>query len=676
MCTLLLYKIVETNACAEFRRIAKKYLLECPRKQLWLYYIDEEGEWHTEKDLYRDNVPNIFSPSLTQESSKLHIFAMKYALNGTFLGLIKIKSDDLHCTRSLQYLWKSSELFYYDLYLANNQNKSELYPIPVIIRNIVLNGEFVNMGKDMSKWRLMKFSVSYELNQESTKKSVKIAVSVLSTMAFAWSILQTYSWFRRSGKHAVDLVTLGKFLVFMSGNLSTVFFIVMFCTCLYWFSFFKRQDVIYTVLPTQVQEDFLSVYIGIAFALKAVHLIHILFVQCSIDIFYIDWERPRVRASSVSARVATTSKNVAETSTGADTKKSSGNLLKATPDKINAEMAGVSIWRTYYAANEWAEIQSKRKTSLCIQLFGVLFILNVLGFESSTLSALKLNVPPEDVHKYVPYSTCCRFALGVLVYLSVAILQVVVRKGLYERFVEDKLQQYVDLCSVSNVSVFILITKRFGYYIHGRSTHGKADVNMKEMHEFLRKEEEDLCGHRGLLPDTDQQTFQILLPPGVHDQFLRLLVPLTSYTQAADRMQGVGGRLAKVDIDRVANTHYMLNKFLSGFIDHSFKDLDYIVKDRVMLEYLLDIECYEVADRGYFYNDDGRSFSSVLFYGNESILLLFDVLLFSVIDIASSDYVLSMILTFVTAKAIQGLRRSAGRRNLVRKALVDERFLT
>ncbi|GFW13235.1 hypothetical protein TNCV_4121341 [Trichonephila clavipes] len=774
MCTLLLYKIVETNACAEFRRIAKKYLLECPRKQLWLYYIDEEGEWHTEKDLYRDNVPNIFSPSLTQESSKLHIFAMKYALNGTFLGLIKLKSDDLHlcqesdidediaftvgtrfertCTRSLQYLWKSSELFYYDLYLANNQNKSELYPIPVIIRNIVFNGEFVNMGKDMSKWRLvrrfflrdhisgiedetnlkdtlnqpvakvfryvseislkitfkseeipgtiyppvltisyseatpddymkdkkvtMKFSVAYELNQESTKKSVKIAVSVLSTMAFAWSILQTYSWFRRSGKHAVDLVTLGKFLVFMSGNLSTVFFIVMFCTCLYWFSFFKRQGVIYTVLPTQVQEDFLSVYIGIAFALKAVHLIHILFVQCSIDIFYIDWERPRVRASSVSARVATTSKSVAETSAGADTKKSSGNLLKATPDKINAEMAGVSIWRTYYAANEWAEIQSKRKTSLCIQLFGVLFILNVLGFESSTLSALKLNVPPEDVHKYVPYSTCCRFALGVLVYLSVAILQVVVRKGLYERFVEDKLQQYVDLCSVSNVSVFILITKRFGYYIHGRSTHGKADVNMKEMHEFLRKEEEDLCGHRGLLPDTDQQTFQILLPPGVHDQFLRLLVPLTSYTQAADRMQGVGGRLAKVDIDRVANTHYMLNKFLSGFIDHSFKDLDYIVKDRVMLEYLLDIECYEVADRGYFYNDDGRSFSSVLFYGNESILLLFDVLLFSVIDIASSDYVLSMILTFVTAKAIQGLRRSAGRRNLVRKALVDERFLT
>ncbi|KAG8176834.1 hypothetical protein JTE90_001973 [Oedothorax gibbosus] len=771
MCVLLLYRIsLEINACAEFRKISKKHLEACPRKRLWLYYIDEEARWNAEKDLYQDNVPNVFTPNLGQESSKLHILAMKYALNGTLLGFKKIKSDDMHlcqesdvevdialvvgtriertCRKSLQTLWKDSEMVFYELYLVNNLNKSEMYPIPVLIQSVVVNGESVNIEKDRSKWLLVsrffltdhisgieegssllekhnqpvtkvfryashvslrvtfksygepgkifpplltityaeatpgdymenkkvtvKFSALYDMDQSSAMKSISIALSVLCIFAFGWSILQTYSWFRRSGKHAIDLMTLGKFLICMSGNISTVFFVVVLGSCLYWLTFFKRQDVIYTILPTHEQEEFINVYIGQAFAFKAIQLIHLLFAQCSIDIFFIDWERPRVRASTVSARVATTSKNVNETSVDA-TKK---GLLKATPDKINTEMAGVSIWRTYYAANEWAEMQSKRKISLSLQLFGVLFVLKVLGFETSTLAALNLNLPTADVQKYVPYSTCCRFALGAIVYLVIALLQVIVRRGLYERFVEDKLQQYVDLCSVSNVSVFILVTKRFGYYIHGRSTHGKADVNMKEMHEFLRKEEEDLCGRRGLLPDTDQQTFQILLPPGVHDQFLRLLVPLTSYSQAADRMQGVGGRLAKVDIDRVANTHYMLNKFLSSFIDHSFKDLDYVVKDRVLMEYLFDVECYEVADRGYFYNDDGRSFSSVLFYGNEAVLLLFDVLLFSVINIASADYVLATILTFVIAKAIQGIRRSAGRRNLVRKALVDERFLT
>lgn len=94
-------------------------------------------------------------------------------------------------------------------------------------------------------------------------------------------------------------------------------------------------------------------------------------VQCNINIFFIDWERPRVKASSTSCRFSAGSKNVAESS--ADGKKSGAK----TPDKINTEMAGVSIWRTYFAANEWAEIQSKRKLNIGLQVFGVLFFLKV-----------------------------------------------------------------------------------------------------------------------------------------------------------------------------------------------------------------------------------------------------------------------------------------------------------
>ncbi|XP_054716868.1 meckelin-like [Uloborus diversus] len=774
MCVMLMYKFsIENNACSEFRKLADKRLEECPKQKLWLYYIGETIHGNAVKELNRGNVPNVFAPYPALEASKLHIYAMKYALNGTFIGISKLTSDDINlcpeagmhedlpfifgthvertCSVSLQKLWTSSDMVFYDLYLANKSNKTEFYPIPVLIKSINVNGELVNAGDDKTKWWLVRrffltdhisgiqdgvklvaehnqpyakvfryaarvslkirmktqdkpgtifpplliisyaeavpddymrnkrvtvqFSVSYERNQGSVMKGVTIAICVLGGLSFFWSCLQTWSWFRRSGKHAIDLLTLGKFIVYMSGNLATVFFFVIFCVCLNWFIFFKKQDVIHTLLPTPEQVKFVSVYIGLAFAMKTIELIHLLCVQCTINIFFIDWERPRVRASTTSARNVAGPKNVAESSMGGEGKKIPG-IAKGTPDKINTEMAGISIWRTYFAANEWTEIQSKRKLSLSVQVFGVLFFLKVLDFEKFASSGPSFDIPSSDVNQLVPYSSCCRFALGASIYISLALIQVIVQKAVYERFIEDKLQQYVDLCSVSNISVFILLTKRFGYYIHGRSAHGKADVNMKEMHEFLRKEEEDLCGHRGLLPDTEQQTFQMILPSGVHDQFLRLLVPLTSYSQAADRMQGVGGRLAKVDIDRVANTHYMLNKFLSGFIEHSFKDLDYVVKDKVLLENIFDVECYEVADRGYFYNDDGRSFSSVLFYGNETVLLLFDVLLFSVIDLASSDFVLAAVLTFIFAKIIQAIRQSAGRRNLVRKALVDERFLT
>lgn len=62
-----------------------------------------------------------------------------------------------------------------------------------------------------------------------------------------------------------------------------------------------------------------------------------------IDIFLIDWERPRATGG------------------------------------VNTEIQQqpVSIWRTYFVANEWNEIQTKRKTSLLLQMLLTLMILKV-----------------------------------------------------------------------------------------------------------------------------------------------------------------------------------------------------------------------------------------------------------------------------------------------------------
>ena len=37
--------------------------------------------------------------------------------------------------------------------------------------------------------------------------------------------------------------------------------------------------------------------------------------------------------------------------------------------------------------------------------------------------------------------------------------------------------------------MFIMSHAQFGYYVHGRSVHGKADTNMREMFELMKKEE-------------------------------------------------------------------------------------------------------------------------------------------------------------------------------------------
>ena len=69
---------------------------------------------------------------------------------------------------------------------------------------------------------------------------------------------------------------------------------------------------------------------------------------------------------------------------------------------------------------------------------------------------------------------------------------------------------YIDLCSISNISVFILSDTIYGYYIHGRAVHGHADADMAEIVTSLKREEDNLCSKRGLGPDSDQQTFDMV----------------------------------------------------------------------------------------------------------------------------------------------------------------------
>lgn len=96
----------------------------------------------------------------------------------------------------------------------------------------------------------------------------------------------------------------------------------------------------------------------------------------------------------------------------------------------------------------------------------------------------------------------------------------------------------------------------FGYYIHGHSVHGHADTNMEEMNSNLKREavssptatqswlehffmallghvyyyyfyfifdvKESMCGQRGLLPNTDVQTFQVSFTRHLRTQYERI----------------------------------------------------------------------------------------------------------------------------------------------------------
>lgn len=118
-----------------------------------------------------------------------------------------------------------------------------------------------------------------------------------------------------------------------------------------------------------------------------------------------------------------------------------------------------------------------------------------------------------------------------------------------------------------------------------------------------------------------------------------------------------------------------LNKFLASFVEHSSTEFDYVVRDKLLLERILDMEIKMPLEKGFFYKDDRKSFTQVLLYGVEWSLLLFDLFMFAIIDMAASNYILAALITYFVEVFIVTARDTLGKKNLARKTLVHERFL-
>ncbi|XP_018541690.1 meckelin [Lates calcarifer] len=697
----------------------------------WLYYGDEPGL--ASRVLQTDPVPTGFSFRGKNKNTDIKLRAAVYNVRGEFLRWEQVGGGNLQlcpetatkqraafsfgtayqesCVLSVAELLDTyPEPLFYDLFMDLGGENSKLLPLPTLVYNQQYNGRFINQ-EGMKNWYLSRrmflidtlsgreknlgsqpkvvrvassvkirfqlvprtqegqvfpplmtvtytdvpitdvksqtvsttFAVEYEMDQSEARIKTDTALGVMGGVAVLYSLLKTVSWKRRIASPLIDVETMMKFLLFYAGDLANVFFAVTVGTGLYWLIFYKAQQFVSVLLPLPAQEEQFVTYIGCAFALKAVQFLHKLILQVSVDIFLIDWERPRTKASR--------------------TVQAAGEPKR--------DPSPVSIWRTYFVANEWNEIQTIRKISPTFQIMAVLFFLEVVGF-----SNLALRDPWPTLQRspqaYTPsYSLILRYGVAAALWLCIGLLQMIFFTVFHEHFVEDKIRQFVDLCSISNISVLLLSHRCFGYYIHGRSVHGHADTNMEEMNNNLKREAESLCGQRGLLPNTDVQTFQVSLTNRLRSQYDRIREPLSRRNGPSRLMDASTAN----PFEQNVRAYHTMNHFLGSIIDHAHPDMDYIVKDKLVFERVIGMEFLEPSEKSIFYNDEAHSFSNVLFYGNEATLLIFDTLFFCVVDLGSQSFVLAAVLTYVQQMIFRLIRNILGRKNLVNKTLVDERFL-
>ncbi|XP_002054171.3 meckelin [Drosophila virilis] len=360
-----------------------------------------------------------------------------------------------------------------------------------------------------------------------------------------------------------------------------------------------------------------------------------------LELFLIDWERPRSSCEGQRLNLDSTS-------------------LCSSVRTYVAE-SSVSAWRVLFTANAWIRLSATQRYSSLVQAFVVIVVDQLLQRFTQTQSDFGLS--------------CCLISA---VYLATYLLQLVLCRLLYS----NPLQKFVDLCSLANISLFSLLEPGYGYYIHGRSPHGFADTDMSSMILQLQRETQNMCGRRGLLIDSDKQAYIILPPRNLRIYLDRLLLPFQrsrngSMSQTLLYQKDLPISSIDGQVERTSIAYASINRFFCAFIDHAIKDMDYIIKERTLLEKLFncEIENYLTENKGTFYIDDSLSFSRVLLLGNHVHIFVLELL------VLLSMYLLTSSLLFAAAIAcglnmlVRHTFKHWARRNVSRKTLIDERFL-
>lgn len=187
-------------------------------------------------------------------------------------------------------------------------------------------------------------------------------------------------------------------------------------------------------------------------------------------------------------------------------------------------------------------------------------------------------------------------------YLMLYVFQIAVTLAV----VQDPVQRYVELCSWCNISVMALLEPTFGFYIHGRSPYGYADADMATILQQLQRETQSVCGHRGLLNDSDQ-CYIIIPPKELSTCYAKLLNALQMVPNSHSAQSQSSDRI----FDRTATTYGSVNRIFCAFIDHvstspkypfpnssffvdcsikAIKDMDYIIKAKTLFEAIFRLE--------------------------------------------------------------------------------------
>lgn len=403
---------------------------------------------------------------------------------------------------------------------------------------LILQYDFVNLTSSAGKDFLydFEFRVNFE-KKIAFGALLEILLPILLIIGLLLSVGETMSYKIREGKDTFDFEIAFRFIIQLTSKFANTLFLVATGMAGYIHIVYKTQNTVQILLPDDIECE-IKYFLVTALFLKSLKLVQHMLTIASIDIFFVDCERPKLNESYAI--------------------KTGGHPLE-TPSSMGSRSINlewnVSAWRNYFIANQWLELTTKRPISVFLHTLTVIVLLHIVGMVNfaSNLLYFHLKPPPEPSSATTTddHDMILKVSTGIICFLISYVGQWLFNCILWRRYVKNPIQQFVDVCSVANISVFLLSQKCFGYYIHGRSPHGFADTDVYSMILQFKREEDNMCGHRGLLPGSEVQTYRVLAPKNLRAFYDKLCLSNTINHS-----------------DRTSSTYQSINRFFLAFIDH------------------------------------------------------------------------------------------------------------
>ena len=491
---------------------------------------------------------------------------------------------------------------------------------------------------------------------DSTFENVIIVVGVVT--AFAW-LFRMNHYIRRRLDPNIDLDFLARALVELCFVGGTLLSITLCFVAWYWFLFYKLQDSVYTLIPRDAQLENFYISISVAVTALAFSTIAVVLYQSNYDYFFIDWERPKYHFEPT-------------LSTGA-------GQYTASP---------VSAWRSLFVINQWNDISTWRVTTVPFTyIFSLLFIsaLNANGLANMTPDEGELSKSYHTVESLV-----LRFAVSTLVVSATVLAEYLFKELLYDRYIQGHpLDDFIDVLTLSNISILILFDKHAGYYLHGRSLMQSSDTTLSEISNSLRMESGNSMSTRGFITDASQsdprmpenQEFEIFVPRDLRKSYdTKLLDQIEDKARAdANRSSGItlGGAFVAPTLpeEKLLKAQADISTVFKEFLHKVETDHENHVKEKQSILSMFSSDVGVDGNTAIFYHDFIRLWSSSIFFGCELRLALFEMMVFATVHAVSGQAAAAAVTTILIDYVLCWLRKELGTNNISRKSLVDSRFL-